>query len=361
MKILVLNCGSSSLKYALFDSTNRVDGGLIERIDDYDHAITSVLAHVGSIDAVGHRVVHGGEYYRDAVVIDDHVIQRIASLIPLAPLHNPANLAGIRAIRNYHPDVVQVAVFDTAFHQTLPDYAYRYALPKHLYTENKIRRYGFHGTSHRYLLHATAAYLNRDVIDLNLITFHLGSGDSICAIRNGISIDTSMGFSPLEGLIMGTRSGDIDPEIPLYLQREYAMTPKQVDDLLNRQSGLSGICGYNDMRDVINAAMRGDIDAELAIEMFTYHARKYLGSYLAVLGRVDAIVFSGGIGEHAALIREKILEGLERFGIELDPYKNISTYRPAVVKISTDNVSLPILVIHTDEELQIAEETLLKI
>lgn len=358
MKILVLNCGSSSLKYSLFDSLQRIDSGLIERIGDYGAAIRSILDQVGEFDAVGHRVVHGGEYYRDAVIIDAAVIETIKSLIPLAPLHNPANLAGIRALMRYFPSIPQVAVFDTAFHQTLPDYAYRYALPKRLYAEEKIRRYGFHGTSHRYLLHAAAHHLGRDATELNLITFHLGNGDSVCAIRNGVSVDTSMGFTPLEGLIMGTRSGDIDPEIPLFLERELRMGPGEIDTLLNRESGLKGICGHSDMRDVAAAALDGNSDARLAIDMFAYHAKKYLGAYLAILGRVDAIVFSGGIGEHAAIIRQKILEGMEGFGIAMDPKIHDNKDLTDLFCLSSRDADVSILVIHTDEEWEIARETL---
>jgi len=356
MKILVLNSGSSSVKYTLFDALVPVQTGLIERVTDHLKVVRQILQEVGDIDAVGHRVVHGGEYYTEPVRIDQDVMRTIEALIPLAPLHNGANLAGIAAVWDLYPDIPQVAVFDTSFHQSMPDYAYRYALNNRLYNEDKIRRYGFHGTSHRFLLKAASACLGRPCESLNLITFHLGNGDSVCAIRNGKSIDISMGFTPLEGLIMGTRSGDIDPEIVIYLQKQKKMGPDEIDTLLNKESGLKGLCGMSDMRDVTEAAGKGNDDARLAIDMFAYHAKKYLGSYFAVLGRVDAIVFSGGIGEHSAMIREKIVEGLSHWGIMIDPKKNREERKEAYA-ISMEGSVIPILVAHTDEEQEIAIET----
>ncbi|HEX5624054.1 MAG TPA: acetate kinase, partial [Sulfuricurvum sp.] len=316
-----------------------------------------VLDTIGTIDAVGHRVVHGAEEYHESVLIDEKVIETIEKLIYLAPLHNKANLAGIKAIRSRYPKIKQVAVFDTSFHQTIPPYAYMYALPYALYEEEKIRRYGFHGTSHRYIATTAASYLNQPLDSLNLITFHLGNGDSVCAVQNGKSIDTSMGFTPLEGLIMGTRCGDLDPEIILYLQRHKGMSIEMIDQMLNKESGLKGICGVSDMRDVIALGKQGNQRAILAIDMFTYHAKKYLGSYMAILKDVDAIVFTGGIGEHSALIREKILANMEPFGILLDREKNL-VVQTDPLEISADGSAVKLIVIHTDEEREIARETI---
>lgn len=356
MNILVLNSGSSSIKYTLFSSLVPVKSGLIERVVNYEESISRILATIGSIDAVGHRVVHGGEIYKKSVLINASVIEAIENLTPLAPLHNPANLAGIKAVSSLYPALQQVAVFDTSFHQTIPDYAYMYALPYHLYSENQIRRYGFHGISHYYMLQAASSYMKKSPSELNLITFHLGNGDSVCAIQNGISIDTSMGFTPLEGLIMGTRSGDLDPEILLYLQKQKGMNIDEIETLLNKESGLKGICGASDMRDVVELAQAGDKKAALAIEMFTYHAKKYLGSYIAILGRVHAIIFTGGIGEHSALIREKVLHNLQHLGLKIDQQKN-SLDHTEPFEINTDDSPVKILVIHTNEEAVIAQET----
>jgi acetate kinase len=354
MKILVLNCGSSSVKYALFDALTMIKEGLIERIECFDTAIKTIIAEVGEMDAVGHRVVHGGEYYHDAVIIDQNVIETIEFLIPLAPLHNPAALSGIRAVATLYPEVTQVAVFDTAFHQTLPPKAFIYPLPYDLYTKQKIRRYGFHGLSHHYALHAAATHLNQFPEELNLITFHLGNGDSVCAIQKGQSVDTSMGFTPLAGLMMGTRSGDIDPEILLYLQKNQGMSSEEVDTLLNTQSGLKGVCGVSDMRDVITLANNGDTQAQLALEMFAHRVKHYLGAYWAILGKVDAVVFTGGIGEHSALMREKILHGLESIGITLDTQRN-TCEEEGTFRISAIDSRIPILVVHTNEALVIAQ------
>lgn len=356
MKILVINSGSSSIKYTLFHALIPIQNGLVERVENYESTLSKILTSIGSIDAVGHRVVHGGEIYKESVLIDESVIQTIENLIPLAPLHNPANLAGITAVAALYPTLKQVAVFDTSFHQTIPDYAYMYALPYHLYTENKIRRYGFHGISHYFMLQAASSFMKISPDKLNLITFHLGNGDSVSAIQNGISIDTSMGFTPLEGLIMGTRSGDLDPEILLYLQKQKGMTIDEIETLLNKESGLRGICGASDMRDVVELAKKGDEKAHLAIEMFTYHAKKYLGSYIAVLGRVDAIIFTGGIGEHSVLIREKILQNLEHLGLKIDPEKNKLEHTEPF-EINVDDSPIKVFVIHTNEEVIIAQET----
>lgn len=357
MNILVLNIGSSSVKWAWFENGKRQDYGLYERVESFEETIRALLSHTGIPDAVGHRVVHGGEFYPKAVMIDDEVVSTIESLCPLAPLHNPLNLMGITVIRNLYPNLPQVAVFDTAFHQSIPPHAFRYALSEPLYQEHKIRRYGFHGTSHRYLLLKAAEYLQKTPEELNLITFHLGNGDSVCAIREGKSIDTSMGFTPLEGLIMGTRSGDLDPAIILFLEKTAGMNAEEIDRLLNKESGLKGICGQSDMRDIVRSASAGDEASELAIEMFAYHAKKYLGAYLAIIGTIDAIVFTGGIGEHSAIVREKVLEHLSHLGIELDPVKNradtLDTH-----PVHADGSGIAVLVVHTDEEALIAADTL---
>lgn len=357
MNVLVLNIGSSSVKWAWFDNHARRSHGLYERVESFESTIQNLLLHTGVPDAIGHRVVHGGEFYRDAVIIDQNVIDTIESLSPLAPLHNPLNLMGITIIRNLYPHLPQIAVFDTAFHQTIPAHAFRYALSEPLYREHKIRRYGFHGTSHRYLLLKAAEYLQKKPEELNLITFHLGNGDSVCAIREGKSIDTSMGFTPLEGLIMGTRSGDLDPAIILFLEKTVGLTTEEIDRLLNKESGLKGICGESDMRDIVRSASAGDEASELAIEMFAYHAKKYLGAYLAAVGTVDAIVFTGGIGEHSAVVREKVLEHLSHLGIELDTLKNradsLETH-----PVHSERSGVAVLVVHTDEEALIAADTL---
>ncbi len=347
MRILVLNAGSSSLKYKLFDGDplrERVSG-VIEQIPSGGYAEAMVqmegrlkthgLASLAEVDAIGHRVVHGGERFVESTRIDEEVIGAIASLIPLAPLHNPANLEGIRTARAHAPGVPQVAVFDTAFHQQMPQKAYRYALPKTLYAEAGVRRYGFHGTSHAYVARRAAGELGKDPAETNLITLHLGNGASVCAIRGGVSVDTSMGMTPLEGLVMGTRSGDIDPAILFYLAREQGYTLEALDRLLNRESGLFGLCGENDMRRIHARIEEGDPDAALALEIFVYRIRKYIGAYVAVLGEVDALVFTGGIGENDAVVRERIVAELP-FGI-------------------------PVKVIPTDEEYAIALETIKRV
>jgi len=344
MKILVLNAGSSSLKYKLFegDPLDPVMAGVVESIrpGGYRDAILEMeaalgaqgLASLANVDAIGHRVVHGGERFVESTRIEDAVVDAIEALIPLAPLHNPANLEGIRMARAHAPDVPQVAVFDTAFHQSMPPQAYRYALPRDLYTEAGVRRYGFHGTSHAYVARSAAEVLGRDPAQTNLITLHLGNGASVCAIRGGVSVDTSMGMTPLEGLVMGTRSGDLDPAILFYLARERGYTLDALDRLLNRESGLYGLCGESDMRRIHARIAEGDADAALALEIFVYRIRKYIGAYVAVLGRVDGLIFTGGIGENDAVVREMILRDL--------PF------------------DIPIRVIATDEERAIAWETL---
>lgn len=344
MKILVLNAGSSSLKYKLYDtdSMQALSSGLIEQIEEggYHAAILGVekqLRDVGisslkQLDAIGHRVVHGGEKFTHSAVIDQKVIEAIGELIPLAPLHNPANLEGIKVASSHAPDVPQVAVFDTAFHQSIPEYAYRYALPEETYTQMGIRRYGFHGTSHQFVAKEAAAELGKKPSEVNLITLHLGNGASVCAIKDGKSVDTSMGFTPLEGLVMGSRSGDLDPAILLYLSREYGYTLEALDTMLNKQSGLLGLSGENDMRMIHEKIAQGDPRAKLAHEIFCYRIVKYIGAYTAVLGRVDAIVFTGGIGENDKITRQTVMSQL--------------------------STNIKFMVIKTNEELEIAMQTI---
>ncbi len=281
-------------------------------------------------------------------------------MIPLAPLHNPANLLGIEVALESAPEVPQVAVFDTAFHQSLPPYAFRYALPQDWYERHRIRRYGFHGTSHGYVAGQAAAHLNKPLTSVNLITLHLGNGASVAAIKNGNSVDTSMGLTPLEGLIMGTRSGDIDPAIIFYLVRKADLSQNEIESLLNKHSGLKGVCGVNDMREIAQLADKGDEPARLAIEMYCYRIKKYIGAYYAVLGDVDALVFTAGIGENAAGIRLQSCEGLAHLGIEIDEKKN-EFNTSGIFEIQSDASAIKILVIPTDEELEIAEQTVEKI
>ena len=359
-KILVINCGSSSIKYQLFDMRERsvLAAGLLEQIGEARSRLTQrtrsrkgemratakaqtvsghrqglaligrVMADTGALGSftelygIGHRVVHGGEAFRAPVIIDRGVMEMIRRMAALAPLHNPANLVGIEVAREHAPQVPQVAVFDTAFHQTLPPHAFHYGLPRELYRRHHVRRYGFHGTSHAYVTRQAAVHLRRPPEAVNLITLHLGNGASAAAVRNGRSVDTSMGMTPLEGLIMGTRCGDLDPAIIFYLGRETGQPAGEIEALLNRESGLKGICGVNDMRDILQRAEGGDAAARLAIDMYTYRIRKYIGAYTAVLGRVDALVFTAGIGEHAADIRRRCCRGLAHMGIVLDEDEN---------------------------------------
>lgn len=391
MNILVINCGSSSMKYQLINRGKRkvLAKGLLEKIGEtnssqvhyiggkiikkqdevanYEEGLRNTLAllldekkgaikDASEISAVGHRVVHGGEDFFHSVLIDDEVIKTIKSYISLAPLHNPPNLAGIEAVKNILPDVSQVAVFDTAFHQTLPEKAFLYALPYHYYEKYKIRRYGFHGTSHRYIAKRTAEFLKKPLKELKIITCHLGNGCSITAIDKGKSIDTSMGFTPLEGLVMGTRCGDVDTAAVLFLMKKENLTISQMDNLLNKQSGLLGISGIsNDSREVEKWATKGNKRAKLASEVFTYRIKKYIGAYSAVLGGLDALIFSAGIGENDADIRNKICQGLEFFGVYLNRKKN-RTRSKASRFISTEKSPVKVLVIPTNEEEMIAEE-----
>lgn len=318
---------------------------------------SGTLVDTGELAGIGHRVVHGGEAFHQPVRIDETVIAAIEELIPLAPLHNPANLMGIRVAMEHVAQIPQVAVFDTAFHQSIPEHAYLYALPYTLYEKQKVRRYGFHGTSHSYVTRQAALYLNRPLEELNIITLHLGNGASAAAIRGGKSIDTSMGLTPLEGLVMGTRSGDLDPAILFYLSRESGLDMDTLDTLLNKESGLKGICGENDMRTISEAAEQGDHQARLALTIFCYRLKKYIGAYMAALGGVDCIVFTGGIGENSAIVRQMSCQGLERLGIRLDEGKN-STRQEDILEIQATDSSVKLLVVPTDEELEIAVLTL---
>ena len=386
MKILVLNSGSSSIKFQLFDAktNNSLVNGIIEQIGEkISHAkikfkgkelekTTSIPNHkIGleimnsllieskiikdlcELDGIGHRVVHGGEEFSKPTIIDKNVIAQIEKLIPLAPLHNPANLEGIKSSIEHCPNVPQVAVFDTAFHASIPPHAYMYALPYETYKKDGVRRYGFHGTSHHFIAKEAAKYLDIDTDKLNAITLHLGNGASMSAIKNGKSIDTSMGLTPLEGLIMGTRCGDIDPAIIFYLSRAEGLSIDELDNMLNKKSGLKGICGNNDMREVGEMAKEGDKKAKLALEMFSYRIKKYIGSYSAVLGRVDCLIFTGGIGENDIKVRENSCSNLENMGISLDLKKNNQRAKE-IIEISKKNSKVKILVIPTNEELEIA-------
>ena len=387
MKILVLNAGSSSIKYSLFDMLNHgvLIAGLIERIGetsslhrytladsrqlncekpiaDHQHALrelfttlstSGILTDNSDLFCIGHRVVHGGEQFRQPALIDEYVLQQIAATVSLAPLHNPANLLGIKEAMRQMGEIPQIAVFDTAFHQTIPDYAYRYALPTDLYSEHGVRRYGFHGTSHRYVAKLAAQFLGKALGETNLITLHLGNGSSVTAIENGQSIDTSMGMTPLEGLIMGTRCGDIDPAIVFYLSRTMNMSVDAIENLLNKNSGCKGICGENDMRAIHKLAEAGDAAARLTLNMYAYRIIKYIGAYFAVLNRVDALVFTGGIGENDAWLREKCCSQLSALGIAIDIAKNQSPSHPCA-DIGAGDAAVAVLVIATNEELEIA-------
>ncbi|HEX6987014.1 MAG TPA: acetate kinase [Planctomycetaceae bacterium] len=377
MLLLVLNTGSSSLKYELFaaegDDLASVADGLVERIgeaggDVPDHAaalakVFDRLERSGRIDpgrlgGIGHRVVHGGEAFDRPAAIDDRVLDEIRKATPLAPLHNPAAVAGIEAARRLRPDVPQVAVFDTAFHMTVPPHAHRYALPAWCYEKYGVRRYGFHGTSHAYVSRKAAEMLGRSVERTNVVTLHLGNGASVAAVAGGRCVETSMGLTPLEGLVMGTRSGDLDPAVPLFLCREAGMTPAEVDRLLNRESGLKGLCGENDMRAVIERAAAGDADAELALAVYCHRVRKYVGAYAAVLGRLDAVVFTAGVGENAAEVRRRVCEDLDLLGVRLDAAKNGSVRCGEAADVAAEGSRARVLVVPTDEEREIAAQTL---
>ncbi|HNZ61900.1 MAG TPA: acetate kinase [Paludibacteraceae bacterium] len=394
MKILVLNCGSSSVKYRLLDlENNKVLGsGGVEKIGmkgsflkhirqdhqtvilegevlEHQTAIEYILGVLTSakhgciksleeIDAVGHRVVHGAEKFNSSVLITNEVIKKIEECIDIAPLHNPPNLAGISAISELLPTVPQVAVFDTAFHQTMPEYAFMYPIPYSLYTKYGIRRYGFHGTSHRYVSHRACEFLNMDYNRTKIITVHLGNGASITAIENGKSIDTSMGFTPLEGLMMGTRSGDVDLGIATFLMEKEMIGPSALSTLFNKHSGVLGVSGISsDMRDIETAIANGNERAKLALDMYEYRIKKYIGAYVASLNGVDLIVFTGGVGENQASTRQKIMKGLTYLGVEIDEEANASA-RGKEALISSAGSKVKVAVIPTDEEFMIASDTM---
>ena len=391
MKILVINAGSSSLKYQLLDPDTQevLAKGLCERIGidghlkhtptgkdvfdadvdmpDHEVAIKEVLNimmhnHYGvinsmdEIDAVGHRVVHGGEEFTKSVLIDRKVLKGIRDCVPLAPLHNPANLIGIEACEDVMPGKPMVAVFDTAFHQTMPPKAYIYAVPYRWYTENKVRRYGFHGTSHQYVCQRAAAMLGRPLEELRIVTCHLGNGASTCSVKFGKSIDTSMGFTPPDGLPMGTRSGAIDAAITEYIADQRGYSGKRVENVLNKESGMLGVSGVSsDFRDLEVAAAEGNERAQLALDIFAYKVTKRIGSAAAAMGGVDAVVFTAGVGENSATMRAKIMEGLEFLGLKIDPVKNDVRGKERI--ISTDDSANAILLVPTNEELMIALDT----
>ena len=401
MKILVINCGSSSFKYQLIDMTNQqpLCSGLVERIGDSvgnlihkkapgtdaeakhslqqpfkDHTAGmeavmqllvdkqwGVIGDLKEIAAVGHRVVQGGEALQKSCIVGAAEKKTIQDQAALAPLHNPANLQGIDVAQKLLPHAPSVAVFDTEFHATMPPHAYMYALPYELYEELRIRRYGFHGTSHRFVTEGAAAFLNKPLDQFNCITCHLGNGSSITAVANGKCVDTSMGMTPLPGVVMGTRCGDIDPAIPLFIAEHKGLSLAEVDNLMNKQSGFKGICGQNDMRDIHSSCEKGDAKAQLAVDMFSYSILKYIGAYFAALGRVDAIIFTAGIGENDDIVRKAICTRLTAFGIELDEKQN--AIRSGDVRaITTKSSRVPVLVVPTNEELAIAKatETLIK-
>ncbi|WP_353662902.1 acetate kinase [Hydrogenimonas sp. SS33] len=364
MRILVLNAGSSSLKYELFDNLESVASGVVEHIGEpggvKDHEAALEMAEkrlveggflesFARLDGIGHRVVHGGERFVAPTRIDETVVEAIRELIPLAPLHNPANLQGIESMAKKAPGVPQVAVFDTAFHQTMPKEAWLYAIPTEFYERDGLRRYGFHGTSHHYVAKEAAKRLGKPLDACNLVTMHLGNGASLCAVWEGQSVDTSMGFTPLAGLVMGTRSGDIDPEIPIWMMKRGI----DADKVLNKQSGLKGLCGDNDLRRIEERAAGGDAKSKTALKVYVHRIRHYLGAYIAQLGRVDAVVFTAGVGEHSVLVRQMVCEGLEPLGLFLDTEKNL---RGEAV-ISAENSPVGIFVIPTDEEKEIAVQT----
>ena len=361
MKILVLNCGSSSVKYRLFAGTTTLAKGLIERIgepggDAADHgaALQHVMATVNldSLGAVGHRVVHGGSDFAKATVVDDNVAAAIERLIPLAPLHNPAALSGIAVARKLLPEVPQVAVFDTAFHQTIPPEGVTYAIDAALADRWQIRRYGFHGTSHAYVARQTASLLDLPNTAAKIITLHLGNGASACAVDGGRSVATSMGMSPLAGLVMGTRSGDLDPTVIFHLHRVAGLPIEEIERSLTRGAGLQGLTGENDMRAVQRGRAKGDPAATLAFDVYCRRIKEYVGTYLAVLGGADAVTFTAGVGENSPAVRAASLAGLSALGITVDPGRN----ERGEQIISPDGAPITVCVVPTDEELEIAEQ-----
>ncbi|MFI5802118.1 acetate kinase [Streptomyces sp. NPDC051561] len=392
-RILVLNSGSSSVKYQLLDMSDhsRLAVGLVEKIGeetsalahtplagpragqkrnretrfaDHDEALQAVAVELAADDmgldspelaAIGHRVVHGGLKFSAPTVVTDEVMAEIERLVPVAPLHNPANITGIRTAQSLRPDLPQVAVFDTAFHTTMPEYAARYAIDVETADAHRIRRYGFHGTSHAYVSRKTAELLGRDPSEVNVIVLHLGNGASASAVAGGRCVDTSMGLTPLEGLVMGTRSGDLDPAVIFHLERVAGMSTDEIDTLLNKKSGLVGLCGDNDMREIRRRIDAGDKQAELAFEIYIHRLKKYIGAYSAVLGRVDAVAFTAGVGENAAPVREAAVAGLAELGLAVDAGLNsVRSDEPRI--ISPEYARVAVAVVPTDEELEIANQ-----
>ena len=395
MKILVLNCGSSSIKYQLFDMSadeNVLAKGLLERIGQsigivnhtpmgkdkikYETPIPNhtagieiiinllldkevgVISSLSEIKAAGHRVAHGGEHFKNSVLINNDTLTEISNCIQLAPLHNPANLKGILAVEKLIPGLPQVAVFDTSFHQSMPDYAYIYGIPYEYYENFEIRRYGFHGTSHKFVAEKAANMIGKNINDLKIISCHLGNGASITAIDRGVSIDNSMGFTPVEGLIMGTRCGDLDVGALLFIMEKENLDTKQANDLVNKKSGVLGISGISsDMRDLENAAMQGNKRAKLALDAYAYKVKKYIGSYIAAMNGLDLLIFTGGIGENSMYIREQITSNMEYLGIKIDKNINDSTKGVDAI-ISTEDSKVCTIVATTNEELVIARDTM---
>ena len=388
--VLVLNSGSSSLKYSLVDASNgrSIAGGQVERIGESDgrvkhygpngetrreldvasheDALRAVLDSFASrgpslddtdLAAIGHRVVHGGDRFAEPTLVDDALVDAVTDLVPLAPLHNPANLEGIEVARRLFPDLPQVAVFDTAFHQSLPEHAYTYAVPLSWKQEYRVRRYGFHGSSHAFVSAEAARLLGRAPEEVNVIVLHLGNGCSATAVRKGRSVDTSMGMTPLEGLVMGTRSGDVDPAVHAHLAREAGWSLEEIDNALNRESGLKAMTGDNDFRELERRLEAGDQRARLAFDVYCYRIRKYVGAYAFALGAVDAIVFTAGVGERSPLVRARVLGGLESLGIHLDLARNDAASREARV-ISAEDSPVVVMMIPTNEEWEIARQAL---
>ena len=389
--VLVVNAGSSSLKYSLVDADTGDEpaDGLVERIGepsgavthrsdgeehrderevpDHEAALRAALdafdEHGPSLDdmevrAVGHRVVHGGARFSSPALVDDELVDAVTSLVPLAPLHNPANLEGLAVARRLFPDLPQVAVFDTAFHQTLPEHAYTYAVPRSWREEHQIRRYGFHGTSYAFVSRAAADLIGKPAEETNQVVLHLGNGCSATAVEGGRSVETSMGLTPLEGLVMGTRSGDLDPAVHAHLHRQLGWSLDDIDRVLNRSSGLRGLAGENDFRRLERLRADGDEGARLAFDVYCHRIRKYVGAYYAVLGRVDAVVFTAGVGENSADVRARSLAGLERLGIEVDESRNGVGRVTAPTRVSTDASEVAVLVVPTNEEWEIARQAM---
>ncbi len=394
MKVIVINCGSSSVKFQFVETTTRekLAWGIAERIGEKDGLFTyknnkgfsiskektifanhetaiktivdhlqdskcGVVKNIDEIHGVGHRVVHGAEEFCSSVEITEAVINSLKKYSFLAPLHNPANITGIEVCKKLFPTHTQCGVFDTAFHQKMPKYAFLYAIPQSYYKEHMVKRYGFHGTSHRYVSQIVAEKLGKDLKDLKVITCHLGNGASITAIKGGISVDTSMGLTPLEGLMMGTRAGDMDPALPLFMMENFNMSLKDINALLNKKSGILGVSGKcSDMRELHDLIAQGDKDCELALQMYCYRLKKYIGSYVAAMGGLDALVFTGGIGENDEFVREYSTDGLEYLGIKLDKKLNLELNRKEAL-ISASDSRVPIYIIPTNEELVIALDT----